>query len=207
MGTQTPPPRPLDDPRLAARLRQDSQISNASVRAKAARDRYILERYSWREFPVKYGRWHRAEAGAKSEFVKDTVWEGFLGRWEWRPDYTAVLVLDPATGRPIAEHTLATRPAHESFPPGSTSVWFAGEPLVSGMFTAVGDGGAAVFGRSRALIGVVDAVGSLPDRPFPQTGGPYVERPGKNDGPWLADSPQPPPGPKPGRFGRLTGRS
>lgn len=205
MGDQMPPARPLDNPDLAAKLRDDLQ--NKHRQAEAQRSLYILERYAWQQYPVKYRRWHKIVARAKSEMIRDTVLDNYTGRWEWQPDHSVVLLLDPATGSPIAEHSLAGSMDFPWLPADATHVWFAGNPRVSGMFTAVGDGSRAVFGRSRALWGVAKPFESLPDRDFPTTNGPYVERLEKSEGSWLADSPQPPAGPKPSLFSRLTGRS
>lgn len=205
---------PLNDPQLSAQIQARLANGQEKTRVEAQRDLYFLERFEWREYPAKCGRWHLGEAGSFTL----TGGSNLSGPWtkmDWSPDYRWVLLLDPASRQPIAAHIVndwwVEDPKARQVVPvanGVTSFWFAGNPLLGGMFTPAGNGHRAVFGYRSGHSEVANFVNwtSGPAR-FEQLAAQaaswtYTDKVASEFGPWLADQPQQPPRPR--RFSRLT---
>jgi len=193
MTSPTPPNPPLSDPQLFARIQEDLSSDSKWRREQAERDKYILERYSWQEYPVKLGRWSKI-ADPKS-LNSRTILEGLTTRWVWEVDLRQVLILDPATRQPVCEYEVKWPDKQDWATPRLTSLWFAGDLRFGGLFTPVGDGRrTAVGGRREVPLGALATVQKIEqnapkyvDRPFRTPNQPSV-----TNGPWIVDHPQEP---------------
>ena len=138
-------------------LQQRLQSQQAGERATAERDAFITQTFTaWQVYPVKVGRWRlklyglvEPDAGWGDDpisavlFVFYLVYLAFwfigwallgLGKWVGVPN--VVQVLDPATGRPIAEHLIAMReggPRAALELPVNGTLAFLGDPRVCGL--------------------------------------------------------------------------
>lgn len=206
-----PPWSPLNDPRLSAQIQERLRDEREPFRNRALRDLYFLERYAWQEYPVKCGRW-RVGAASSFTLTGGTNLSGPWTRKEWNADLSCVLLLDPSTREPIAAHTVdwwtdVDDGGHPLKPVDTrtTSIWFAGDPRVCGLFTPVGDGHRTAFGFRFGKSGLR----SWKEGPagFEKTASliaaePFADTTASEFGPWIADRPEPPPRPK--RFSRAT---
>jgi hypothetical protein len=114
--------------------------------------------------------------------------------------YASVLLLDSATGTPIAEHGYGSTKFSVSgtalgehpipFLREGGRAWFAGHPAVGGVITPIGDGKRDVTLITRRPSGGPYWEAELtmrPDRPLPLMPEPYVDESAQR--PWLADHP------------------
>ncbi len=116
----------------------------------------------------------------------------------------------PEQRQPIAAAHKIEWPAHQEgnrivrpVTAQTTSIWFAGDPRVCGMFTLVGAGHTTTFGHRASKNDLRRWEGP---QQFEQLAAkvaaePYADATDGDVGPWLADQPQAPPNPK--RFGGL----
>jgi len=200
---------PLNDPQLSARIQAGLQDQREYLRRDAQRDLYFLERYAWQEYPAKCGRWRRVDA--PDALTGDTNVSGPWTKKAWTVDYSWLLLFDPTSRQPIAVHLVGwpteQRNGQLVAPVGgqTTSVWFAGNPRLCGLFTSVGDGHSAFFGFRLGERGLRRWEGP---QHFEQLAAqaaakPFADAQSAEYGPWLADQPEAPPRPK--RFGALRG--
>lgn len=204
-----PPWSPLNDPQLSAQIQAGLQDTHENVRRTAQRDQYLLERYPWQEYPVKAGRWRLInDPGA---LTTGTNMSGPWTKKTWTADLTWLLLLDPASRRPIAAHKVGWPTQQQgnrivSPVSGQTaSIWFAGDPRVCGLFTLVGDGHSVTFGyrQGKRGFGRWEGPQQFEQLATAVAAEPYNEASSGEIGPWLADQPQAPPNPK--RFGAVRG--
>ena len=120
-------------PWVHADIQQRLQAANKADRLDAERDAFIAQRFpAWQVYPIKSGRWRLKYYGMEGpgntlgESGNDPIAALFAvlylfyaaafsivwllaapGRWVKAP--TIVQILDPATGRPIAEHDIDQR--------------------------------------------------------------------------------------------------
>ncbi len=207
MNGTLPPWSPLNDPQLSAKYQKNLGSGNETLRGKAQLQLDLLSRYAWQEYPVKYGCWALNETG----LTGGTNLSGPWTKRSYKPDYSWIQLLDPGSGRPIGRHWIDTgfdggmTVKAVAFPPGTTSIWFAGDPRAFGLFSLVGNGHVAYFG-SRDRVQVYDAWRQGPQHyaQFAATIGDTLDRrPGGAELLWLADHPQAPQSPK--RFGAARG--
>lgn len=210
---------------LHADIQQRLQSKNGRDRAEAERDAYLAQRFpAWQVFPVKSGRWRLKPYGLVDPggswgddpisaifFVLYLIYlvgwflfwslAGF-GRWIKAPN--VIQILDPATGRPIAEHVADWRGSglldqSDLDPHAPNTITFLGDPRVCGLLGRVTPQGPVMIagtamrrdrkwrakpkqwtpqsieGKARSLIAM-----------------PYQEYSSYQCGPWLQDSPEPP---------------
>jgi hypothetical protein len=198
---------PLNDSQLSAQLQAGLQASSENTRRHAQRDLYFLERYAWQEYPVKCGRW--LQINDPGALTTGTNMSGPWTKKTWTADVTWLLLFDPNSRQPIAAHKVDWPMRQEGnlmispVTSQTTSIWFAGDPRVCGMFTPVGAGHMATFGHRAGKTGLRRWEGP---QHFEQQAAtiaaePYNDAAGGDVGPWLADQPQSPRNPK--RFGVL----
>jgi hypothetical protein len=191
-------------PWLLADIQQSLTSNHAATRRVAAGEQYLAQRYgAWRVFPVKVGRWVRVS------YLDADEWGGTGASWllapvllpwrpgKWRPELRYIQLLDPATGQPIAEHTLRGVPEDQQKPLRSLStIALLGDPRVGGLFCApesavsrqqVWDG----HRRGRQLSSDPVQLQQIEQRLI---GEPYRDFTERDDGPWLADQPERPQG-------------
>ncbi|MBS2966958.1 hypothetical protein KGA66_28250 [Actinocrinis puniceicyclus] len=193
MTSPTPPNPPLSDPELFARIQEDLGSDHKWRREQGERDKYLLERFAWQEYPVKLGRWSKI-ADPKSLNAK-TILEGLTTRWVWEADLTAVLIFDPATRRPLCEYEIKWPKDQDWITPRITSLWFAGDLRFGGLFTAVGDGRRTALGSRREVpLGTLATVAKIEQFAPKYIAKPFEvpDKPGVTDGPWISDHPQMP---------------
>jgi hypothetical protein len=193
MTSPTPPNPPLSDPRLSARIQQDLGSDSKWRREQAERDKYVLERFAWQEYPVKLGRWVRI-ADPKS-LNAHTILDGLTNRWVWKADLSRVLILDPATRQPLCEYTVKWPDEQDWASPQLTSLWFAGDLRFGGLFTPVGDGHRTAIGSRRTVpLGALETAAKMEQFAPKYTAKPFKtpEDPNATDEPWIADHPAEP---------------
>jgi hypothetical protein len=205
MTSPTPPNPPLSDPRLSARIQEDLTSDSKWRREQAERDKYILERFAWQEYPVKLGRW--AKIADPKGMNSRTVLEGLTTRWVWDADLRQVLVLDPATREPLYEYDVKWPDGQDWVTPQLTSLWFVGDLRVCGLFTPVGDGYRTALGcRGDFPLGAFETAQKVAQNAETYAAKPYrrrVDRPSVTNGPWIADHPDEPEPQGPTRTKRL----
>lgn len=203
------------EPWLVDGIERLAQGTSGFARLQAERGRYLVRRFpGWRVFPVRVGRWYRS--ADRSGGVDDPIgglWyigEAIVGAGHWveRPDI--VQVLDPGTGRPIAEHLVQWRSPYVDGPvrpdPGTRTLAILGDPRVCGLFAAL-DGPhppTVAFGGNRRRPNLKWTVPDIEKHTPRLIGKPYRDYASKDDGPWLVDHPQQPPGGRT-RWGRYSG--
>jgi hypothetical protein len=92
--------------------------------AKLERIRHILSVYPWQEYPYRYGRWQRTQR------IIDLGFPSF----KWARTYDTFQLLDPTTGRPVAELTATDF----TLPAPAGTLRFAGDPHTAGVYTPPG---------------------------------------------------------------------
>ena len=213
-GTATPVDRAVhEDIRL--RLQQGTK---KGPRAEAERDAYIAQRFpAWQVFPVRIGRWRLKLYGLADPgngwgddalsmilFLLYLIYLVFwfigwslFGFGKWVAATNVIQVLDPATGRPIAEHVVKWRDGE--IDPSARTLAFLGDPRVCGLIGQVGPQGTVTIGGSafnRGRRWNAPAKRWTPqaiERNFAQlAAAPYREYSSYRCGPWLQDSPAPP---------------
>jgi hypothetical protein len=125
----------LADPRLdRALLDREGRLARPPVlafwrrgrvqreRADLERIRHILGRYPWREYRYRYGRWQRTQR------IVDLGFPSF----KWARTYDTFQLLDPVSGRPVAELV----PRQRNLEPPGGVLWFAGDPGVAGVYAS-----------------------------------------------------------------------
>ena len=202
-----PPWSPLNDPQLSAQIQGNLRHARESVRREAQFWQEVLTRHAWQEYPVKCGVWILGESGLTSGTNLSGPWTKRV----WAPSFAWMQLYDPASRQPIAVQ--CANPSlgdggHVTLPfdARTTSVWFAGDPRVCGLFSPVGDGHRAYFGeRPTGITRMFSAwqkgpeyyaqwaakVAAMPDR-----------RPDGTTSIWIADHPQKPDDPR--RFSKAT---
>ncbi|MBS2962916.1 hypothetical protein KGA66_07670 [Actinocrinis puniceicyclus] len=202
-----PPWSPLNDPRLSAQVDKDLHNKRSAIRNRAELYAYLLQRYAWQEYPVKCGRWRITDD--PMALTGGAIYSGPWTKKAWTPDVTRMLLLDPATRQPIAAHVVPWNFAldvRKGWPVDTktTSIWFAGDPRVCGMFTPVGDGHRVALGcrSGREGIEVWEGPEHFERLAARIAAEPYVDATPPGYGPWIADTPKPPPRPK--RFAKYT---
>jgi hypothetical protein len=213
------------DPWFHQDVQQRLQSKHKRERATAERDAFIAQGFSeWRIYPVKAGRWRLKLYGLAdpgSGWGDDPIsavlfllyliyllfwlvgWTllGF-GRWVRVPN--VVQVLDPATGRPIAEHLIGERGGAASSAPDvadNGTLAFLGDPRVCGLVGQPTPQGPVLvrgtaFRRDKRWANrqkdwTPQAVAANAQRLIAT---PYREFPTRRTGPWLVDAPDVPTG-------------
>ena len=207
---------------LHANVQQRLGNANQRVRAEAELDAYFVQRFpAWQVYPVKSGRWRLKPYGLVDPGIglgNDLMsallfmlyfvgWLvgfllGGLGRWIKAPN--VIQILDPATGRPIAEHVVDWRgsgyldPA-ELDPNLPSTITFLGDPRVCGLVGRVTPQGPVMIGgmamrRDRKWRANLKqwTPQSIEGRARSLIATPYQEYSSYQCGPWLQDSPEPP---------------
>jgi hypothetical protein len=213
------------DPWFHQDVQQRLQSTNKRDRATAARDAFIAQGFPvWRIYPVKVGRWRLKLYGLVSPgngwgddpisavlFVLYLIYLAFwlvgwallgFGRWARVPN--VVQVLDPVTGRPIAEHLIAERGGDAVSVPDvadNGTLAFLGDPRVCGLVGQPTPQGPVMvrgtaFRRDRRWTSrrkdwTAQAITANAQRLIAR---PYREYPNGRTGPWLVDHPQQPNG-------------
>jgi hypothetical protein len=193
MTSPTPPNPPLSDPQLSARIQEDLHSQSKWRREQAERDKYLLERFAWQEYPVKLGRWSKI-ADPKS-LNAHTVLDGLTNRWVWKADLGQVLILDPATQKPLCQYSVKWPDEQDWATPQLTGLWFAGDLRFGGLFTPVGDGRrTAIGGRRGVPLGALETAAKIEQFAAKYTAKPFKtpDDPTSTDEPWIIDHPQEP---------------
>jgi hypothetical protein len=176
---------------------------------------YLVQRFqSWRVYPVRVGRWYRSsyvdDDVALNDAVGGALWvaKAVVGGGHWKALPNVLQLLDPATGQPIAEHTVmwdSPVVGAKSFPgPETRSMAMLGDPRVCGLFAVFGEQGppTVAWGRNRhTKSGGIWKPEDIEKQAAKLAGKPYKDFSDKDDGPWVVDQPEPPPGGKT-RWGR-----
>jgi hypothetical protein len=212
-----------------ADIQQRLQTANKADRVDAERDAFIAQRFpAWQVYPIKTGRWRLKYYGMEGPgntlgeggndpiaavfallyflyaAVFSIVWLLFApGKWVKAP--TIVQILDPASGRPIAEHDIEWRslyldPAALTASAPSTLV-LLGDPRVCGLVGQVSPQGQVTIAgtafnrqgkwRVKSRQWTPQYIGQNSGRLMSAA---YREYDSHRCGPWLQDSPQPPKG-------------
>jgi hypothetical protein len=116
-------------------------------RAELERIQHILAQFPWREYPYRYGRWQRAQR------IVDLGFPSF----KWSRTYDTFQLLDPASGRPIAELTAD----NATLPAPSGTLRFAGDPRVAGVYTPTTGGTPPAHDLRLALSAFADRATAL----------------------------------------------
>ena len=205
------------------------RLQNATVRggarADAERDAFIAQRFAaWQVYPVKVGRWRLKLYGADVpdigggsndpiSMVIFLLWLVYAclfaivmlvaapGKWVKAP--TVVQILDPATGRPIAEHFIdwrSTRIDAGTLDDSSTLI-FLGDPRVCGLVgQATTQGQVIIAGTAFNRQGKWRVKSEKWTSQYIEQNSarlistPYKEYDSRRCGPWLQDSPERPTG-------------
>lgn len=153
---------------------------NNEARAEALRVRNLLAHYPWHEYAYKYGRWERT----------DRFLSYFYSVMKWAKSYDTFQLIEPASGRPIAEMYAPSIRLKKY----SGRLWFAGDPRIAGVYTPVGDGTQDLWFASSRFVDVTAArTAALTLRPGelpPIDLVPYHDR--AEQYPWVADHPNKP---------------
>lgn len=198
------------------------------ARADAERDAFIAQRFpAWQVYPVKTGRWRLKLYGMEAPnfgtgdgndpitlffFVLWLIYAAVFaivmlllapGKWVKAP--TIVQILDPASGRPIAEHVIDWRSTHGDAAAvdtsGPSTLIFLGDPRVCGLV-----GQTTLQGQVIIAGTAFNRQGGWRVKPKTWTpqyieqnsarlaGAAYREYDSRRCGPWLQDSPQQPKG-------------
>jgi hypothetical protein len=200
-----PPWSPLNDPQLSAQIQAGLQDTRENVRRRAQRDVYFFERFPWKEYPVKCGRW--SVINDPGALTSGTNMSGPWTKKTWTADLSWLLLFDPNSRQPIAAHRIdwpSQQQGNRIVRPVSaqtTSIWLSGDPRVGGMFAVVGDARTATFGyrAGRSDLRRWESRQHFEQLANAIAAEPYNDAAGGDIGPWLADQPQSPPNPK--RFG------
>lgn len=193
MTSPTPPNPPLSDPQLSARIQEDLASDNKWRRSQAERDKYILERFAWQEYPVKLGRWSKI-ADPKSLNAR-TALDGLTTRWVWEADLRQVLILDPSTREPMCEYAVKWPDKQDWATPQLNSLWFAGDLRFGGLFTPAGDGRRTAIGARRGVpLGALETVQKIEQYAPKYIAKPsgLPDKPSLMNGPWIVDHPEMP---------------
>ena len=139
----------------------------------AKRRREVLANNQWQVYACKFGRWiwktNPADDSTRAQLT------GF-GKTNWVQDHHWVLILDPATGQPLAQLEMRDADAQADYHGLQKTVPYAEVEFAGDLRT----GGVIRAARS-TVIGATTRPGAVSGA-FPP-------------GPWVADSPEPPPGP------------
>lgn len=196
-----------------------------SRRSECERDAFIAQRFAaWQVYPVKVGRWRLKLYGMEVPnigggsndpislviFLLWLVYAAFFaivmllaapGKWIKAP--TVVQILDPATGRPLAEHLIDWRSTgiNAGTLDDSSTLIFLGDPRVCGLVgQATPQGQVVVAGaafnrqgkwRVKSEKWTVQYIEQNSTRLMNT---PYKEYDSHRCGPWLQDSPDRPTG-------------
>lgn len=230
--TQTFPPGtsvPVD-PVVHADIRQRLQTAGKADRPDAERDAFLAQRFpAWQVYPVKTGRWrlkyygmegpgNTTGAGASGNDPISMIVYGLYfvyaavfsivwllcapGTWVVAP---VVQILDPATGRPIAEHDIEWRSLYLDPATlddrGPSTLLLLGDPRVCGLVGQVSpDGRVAIAGTAFNRQGAWRVKSRQWTPQYIEQNSPrlatarYEEYGSHRSGPWVQDSPQPPKG-------------
>jgi len=145
---------------------------------------HILSQYPWQVYPYRYGRWQRVQR------IIDLGYPSF----KWNRIYDTFQLLDPSTGRPIAELTARSC----TLPKPSGVLRFAGDPHVAGVYTpATGGNDALRLALSAFADEKVIFAEALQIRPGRSTTGDSHRHNGQlladdERRPWIADHPDRP---------------
>ena len=210
---------------LHADIQQRLRSGSKPDRADAERDAYFAQRFpAWQVYPVKSGRWRLKPYGLiepGSGWGNDAISAFFFvlylvylvfwavcwsltgfGRWIKAPN--VIQILDPATGRPIAEHIAHWRGSgyldpSELDPNAPSTVLFLGDPRVAGLLgQATPQGPVAIAGlatrRERTWRAKLKqwTPQAIEGKAQSLIGTPYKEYSSYQCGPWLQDSPEAP---------------
>ena len=193
MTSPTPPNPPLSDPQLSARIQQDLSSDSKWRREQAERDKYILERFAWQEYPVKLGRW--SKVSDPKSLNAHTALDGLTNRWVWKADLRQVLILDPATRRPLCRYEVKWPDDQDWATPQLTSLWFAGDLRFGGLFTPVGDGRRTAIGARREVpLGALETAAKMEQYAAKFIAKPFKapDDPNTTGEPWIVDHPAEP---------------
>jgi hypothetical protein len=189
-------------------------------------DAFVAQRFpAWQVYPVKVGRWRLKLYGSGLSgnidgldndpismiiLVAVSIWALIFlvvritvapGKWIKAPD--VVQILDPATGRPIAEHLVVWRSttADPATLDGSSTLIFLGDPRVCGLVgltTPQGQvyiGGNAFNRQGRWSVKRSKWTPQYIEQNAARLmNTPYQEYDSRRSGPWLQDSPEQPQG-------------
>jgi hypothetical protein len=186
-------------PWLIDHIQRRAQGKRTAGKARAARDRYLVERFqAWRIYPVRVGRWQRVP------LFEDPLGDGvtallfpFVAPFRaanWEQALNLLQVLDPATGQPVAELLIPGGRSGWTGLTDVTAIAFLGDPRVAGLVTPVGTG------PLDQVPFAINRRGSQRDwtpEIFEREGArlaaePYRDFADRDDGPWLADHPEKP---------------
>lgn len=211
------------DQALQQDVQQRLQSPQKQERATAERDAFIAQSFNaWQIYPVKVGRWrlklyglHSPDAGWDNDpisavlFLFYLVYLAFwlvgwllLGLGKWVRVANVVQVIDPATGRPIAEHLVTVRSGSAAALPellADGTVAFLGDPRVCGLVGKPSPDGRVQLIGTAFRRGTDFRVQYKKFTPQALASGsqqiaatPYQEFPNSRTGRWMVDSPQAP---------------
>ncbi|MBR7829455.1 hypothetical protein KDK95_24325 [Actinospica sp. MGRD01-02] len=186
-------------PWLIDDIQRRAQGNRKASRARAARDRYLVERFqAWRIYPVRVGRWQRVPV------IEDPLGDGlaavmflFVGPFRsanWQQARNLMQVLDPATGQPVSEIAVGGSRDGWTGLTDVTAIAFLGDPRVAGLVAPVG---AEQLDQVPFAINRRGPQTEWSPQTFEQEGPrlasqPYRDFADRDDGPWLADQPEKP---------------
>jgi hypothetical protein len=202
------------EPWLTDGLQQLMQEGGKWTRLKGERGMYLVQRFqSWRVYPVRVGRWYRSTE--QSVALNDPIggaWytmRAIVGAGHWKPRAEITQVIDPGSGRPIAEHVVdwhTPSVGKPGFPgPEIRAMAVLGDPRVCGLFAVFGDQvpPTVAWGCNRHAGNVKWTPEDIEKQAAKLIGRPYEDFSFKEDGPWIIDHPEPPSGGKT-RWGRYS---
>lgn len=105
-----------------------SVLAAISPRDRVERLWHFLAYFPWREYDYKFGRWQRV-----ARWWWDT--HEFFAK-KWVQTFDGFQLLDPQTGQQFGEMA----PPQPELLQQSGKLWFAGDPMIGGVFSPAGDG-------------------------------------------------------------------